>query len=40
MFTREWSTVNDNDWERDLFYEPKVDQTPIHYSELATTPTL
>lgn len=38
MFTREWSTVNDNDWERDLFYEPKVDQTPIHYSELATHP--
>lgn len=37
-FTREWSTVNAESQECDLFYEPKVDAAPVHYSLLASNP--
>lgn len=37
-FTREWSTINAEDGQLDLFYEPKADTTPVHYSQLAANP--
>lgn len=37
-FTREWSTANAENGQLDLFYEPKVDLTPVHYSQLAANP--
>lgn len=37
-FTREWSTVNAEDGQLDLFHEAKADATPIHYSQLAANP--
>lgn len=37
-FTREWSTVVDDDDQLDLFSVPKVDLVPVHYSQLAENP--
>lgn len=37
-FVREWSTVADDADQMDLFFEPKIDQVPVHYSLLADNP--
>jgi len=38
MFQRDWSTVEAQAQEHDLFYEPKADEIPIHYSLLLRNP--
>lgn len=37
-FLREWTTVNDGAAQMDLFYQPKFDEVPIHYSLLFDNP--
>ncbi|MFL0243270.1 type III restriction endonuclease subunit M [Mycobacterium sp. SMC-17] len=37
-FTREWSTVNSDQDQLDLFHVPKVDSKPIHYALLLCNP--
>ncbi|WP_229116192.1 hypothetical protein [Parenemella sanctibonifatiensis] len=37
-FTRQWSTVDDDGDQLDLFTEPKADLMPLHYSQLADHP--
>jgi hypothetical protein len=37
-FLREWSTVGAQREQLDLFWVPKVDEVPVHYSVLADHP--